>query len=489
MDEIREDPGPTVSPDTRHPHTRNRTAPWIRASPPGLAGVTPWTVAVRQVRGSFAVAVLAMVVGTVAGRPLGVSAQLPEVPTLQELGVEYVSEAGFTQILLSGQLDVEGFYVSNSWQPTTVEPDRCDACHIDVARELRQGDGGNHLERLRLFADIFVGDHVYALVELRGDRGRERFDADLRGRLEQVFLRLTTGSGREGIQVGRFASPFGSYADRHLGVLDPFVRPPLAYDYRTVMNRWRWPGSEAGFLTWKDQPEDIDIPGAPPVWDVPYQWGGMAFGRLGSVDVRAAAMNSAPSSHPNAWDFSSESLRRPSLVLAARWAVRPGIELGASYDRGPWLALNDPAVTVTPPNGPAGPAPADRQAFDQEMVSLDLSVARGPMMLRAEVIRDRWEVPNLEATPASISASVEVQTDLVAGVFIAARAGAIDFRAIDDGAAGREDWDYDVQRYEGSLGYRISRRVGLLASVYRQRQSVLEEGDTDFAGVRMWWLF
>ena len=206
--------------------------------------------------------------------------------------------------------------------------------------------------------NIFVGDHVYALVELRGDRGRERFDADLRGRLEQVFLRLTTGSGREGIQVGRFASPFGSYADRHLGVLDPFVRPPLAYDYRTVMNRWRWPGSEAGFLVWKDQPEDIDILGAPPVWDVPYQWGGMAFGRVGSVDVRAAAMNSAPSSHPNAWDFSSESLRRPSLVLAARWAVRPGIELGASYDRGPWLALNDPAVTVTPPNGPAGPAPA-----------------------------------------------------------------------------------------------------------------------------------
>ena len=137
--------------------------------------------------------------------------------------------------------------MKNDWRPSTIEPNGCDACHIDIARELQHGDGANHLQRLRIFADIFVGDHVYGLVEVRGDKGRERLDGDIRDRIEQFFLRLTTDSGAEGIQVGRFASPFGAYAERHLSTDDPFLSPPLPYDYRTVMNRWRWPESDAGF--------------------------------------------------------------------------------------------------------------------------------------------------------------------------------------------------------------------------------------------------
>ncbi len=444
--------------------------------------------AAGAVRGRGRIVPLALMAGIMVTGPIAVHAQIPELPSFEELGLEYISASGNTQILFSGQFDVEGFYVSNSWEPSTVEPDRCDACHIDVAREFQQGDGANHLQRLRVFADVFVGDHVYGLVELRGDKGRERFDADIRARIEQFFLRLTTSSGTEGIQAGRFASPFGSYAQRHLSVADPFLSAPLPYDYRTVMNRWRWPGSDAAFLTWKDQPEDIDIPGAPPVWDVPYQWGAMVFGQLGPIDLRAAGMNSAPSSHPNAWDFSSEGLERPSLVLAGRWTVSPTLEVGASYDRGPWLGLKNPNVTVTPPDRPSGPGPVDRQDFDQELLSFDVAVARGPLMLRAEVIRDTWEVPNMEATPASVSGSIELQTDLAAGFFVAGRAGMINFRPIDNGSGGREDWDYDVQRYEGALGYRFSQRVGLLLSGYRQIQQVRDDGDTDFFGLRLWWL-
>lgn len=455
-------------------------APSIRAPRPRGANqpVSP----LRAHRASLA---LSAAVLLVLAAP--VSAQIPELPSFEELGLEYISESGNTQILFSGQFDLEGFYVSNEWAPATDQPVNCDQCHIDVAREFQQGDGAAHLQRLRVFADIFVGDHVYGLVELRGDKGRERFDGDLRARIEQVFLRLVTGSGTEGVQVGRFASPFGSYAPRHLSVVDPFLSAPLPYDYRTVMNRWRWPVDEADLLTWKDRPDDIDIPGAPPIWDVPYQWGAMAFGRLGPLDLRAAAMNSAPSSHPNAWGISKGEFDAPSIVLAGRWMATPTLELGASYDRGPWLGRTDPNVTVTPPNRPSGPEPSDRTDFDQELVSFDVALARGPLMLRAEVIRDAWEVPNLDAAPSSVSGSIELQTDLAAGFFVAGRAGMIDFRPIDDGAGGREEWDYDVYRYEGAIGYRMSRRVGLLLSGYRQIQEIRQDGDTSFVGLRLWW--
>lgn len=420
----------------------------------------------------------------VLGMPSTTAAQFPELPTLEGLGVEYISRSGFYQILLSGQLDVEGVHVANDWNPSTDGLNECDACHVDTGRAMRQGSGTKQLHRLRVFADIFLGDHVYSLVELRADRGRESLGARNRGRVEQAFLRAVTGSGH-GVQAGLFASPFGSYGQRHLTSVDPFLTPPLPYDYRTVMNRWRIPGSGDAVLQWKDNPEDLDVPGAPPIWDVPYQWGAMLFGRVGPVDLRAAAMNSAPSSHPNAW-LDWDGFRKPSWVFGARWQITPSLEFGASYDRGPWMAPPIPGtrVTVTPPDAPPITPPSDWRDFDQELIAADLSFARGPMMLRVEVVRDSWEVPNVEAIPAGLSASLEAQTDLAAGFFVAGRAGFIDF-----GSVGGEDWDHDVRRLEGAVGYRLARNVGLLFSAYQQSQADAPDGDTTFGGLRVWWAF
>lgn len=418
-------------------------------------------------------------------QPAGARAQFPEFPTLQGAGAEYISRSGFFQFLLSGRLDIEGVHISNDWVAPTEGLGACDACHVDVAREMQQGDGVLETHRLRVFADIFLGDHLYSLVEVRADRGRETFGGATQGRVEQAFVRVVTDSGTEGVQLGRFASPFGSYAPRHLSDVDPFLNAPLAYDYRTVMNRWRVPGGEAGFLTWKDAPGDIDLPGAPPVWEVPYQWGAMAFGRLGPIELRGAAMNSAPSSHPNAWALSFDGFERPSWILGARWKASASFEVGASYDRGPWMAPEVTRVTVSPPDKPAVPFPENWRDFDQELVSADIAFARGPVMIRAEAIRNRWEVPNVPGMPSEFSGNLEVQSDIAAGFFVAGRGGFIDFRPLDGG----EEWDHDVQRYEGAVGYRLSRNVGLLFSGYRQIQSGAPEGDTDFIGLRAWWAF
>lgn len=420
-------------------------------------------------------------------------AQIPELPTLQEMGVEYISDSGFFQLLLSGRLDLEGIHVSNAWEPSlSPELSECDACHVDLGREFRHGEGTMDVFRLRVFADIFLGDHVYSLVELRADRGRENFEAAQRSRVEQAFVRVVDGSGGLGLQLGRFSSPFGSYAPRHLTVNDPFLHPPLAYDYRTVMNRWRVPGSATAFLGWKDSPEDVDRPGAPPIWDVPYQWGAMVFGRLGPVDLRAAAMNSAPSSHPNAWDLDLDQFQRPSWVFGARWKASASLDVGVSYDRGPWMAEPIAGTILPPPGSPAGtPGPGWRD-FDQELISADVGFARGPVMIRAEAIRDRWEVPNVADDATGLSGSLEVQSDLAAGFSVAARAGVIDFRPLDDGTGGAgeaEDWDHDVYRYEGSLGYRLTRNAGLILSGHRQVQQGGPEGDTTFLGLRLWWGF
>ena len=428
--------------------------------------------------------------------PATVSAQGGEWPTLSGAGIEYLSESGFMQVSLSGQLDFEAVRGDDSWAglvdhsaSEAAIPDgdaRCLRCHVGMGLP---GEGGAvRAHRLRLFADIFLGDQLYSLIEVRSDRGHVPSDGESHLRVEQAFVRVSSGNGSAGLQVGRFASPVGSYPQRHLTTVDPFVRPPIAYDYRTVMSRTLVP-VPGRILTWKDHAQFFRKPGAPPIWDVPYQWGAMLFGSVGPVDLRLAAVNSAPSSAPEAWDFTWEGFDRPSAVGGVRVRATAALDIGASYSRGPWMERPVAGAIGPPPGSAAGTPPQSYRGFDQELLSVDLNFASGPMMFRAEAIRDRWEIPNVEDRPTERIYSAELQYDLWAGVSVAGRLGYIDFRPLDDGVGGRDDWDYDVYRYEASLGYRLARNAGILLSGYRQIQRIAEDGDTHLIGARLWWAF
>ena len=434
--------------------------------------------------------------------PSALMAQGGEWPTLSGAGIEYLSQSGFCQVSLSGQLDLEALHVRESWaglvareageEPLTPEREPCAVCHVGMG--LRGEGGALAVYRLRMFADIFLGDHIYSLVEGRSDRGHAPSDGGAVARVEQAYVRITSQPGSAGVQAGRFASPFGSYPLRHLTTVDPFLRPPLMYDYRTVIIRDLPPSDEANLLVWSDSTEFFRKPGAPPVWDVPYQWGAMVFGAVGPVDLRVAAMNSAPSSTPEVWGFDKERLEDPSWVIAARTEVSPYVDLGFSYSRGPWMEELT-AGTIQPlPGAPAGAEPPSHRDFDQEIISVDITFARGPMMLRAEAMLDHWAVPNLAERPTERLYSVEVLWDLVPGLFVAGRVGHIDFRPLDDGLGaasptGPVDWDNDVMRYEASLGYRLARNTGILLSAYEQIQNNEVDADSRFAGIRWWWAF
>ena len=413
-----------------------------------------------------------------------IAAQSGEWPTLSAAGLEYLSKSGALQVSLSGQLDLEYLHLSDSWAGLAARSEgdlplpenrvRCARCHVGMG--FRGEGGGIPSHRLRVFADIFAGDHVYALVEFRSDRGHAPTDGDTQGRLEQAYLRFSTTSGGTGVQVGRFASPFGSYPLRHLSVVDPFLRPPLAYDFRTVMSRNVVPRDERLLLEWRHVPEFFRKPGAPPVWDVPYQWGAMAFGSVGAVDLRVATLNSAPSSGPSLWEFDWERQKDPSWVVAARIRPTADWDIGLSWNRGPWMTELT-AGTIEPwPDQPAGSDPPTWWDFDQEIFSLDATFARGSMMLRAEAMLDRWAVPNIQARPTERLYNLEAQWDLFAGFSAAARIGHIDFRPLEraDPNDVPEEWDHDVTRFEASLGYRLARNAGKIMVIIVSRRALTE---------------
>jgi adenylate cyclase len=418
----------------------------------------------RSTIAGMALAALGLAVGVVA---VPVTAQ--ELPTLSGLGIGYLSPGGAVQLTLSGRLDLEAYVPSD--EPAWIIPDT----DPFVAA------------RARLFGDLWLGGHLFVGTELRVDRGEEPRAGPWSARMDQAFLRITPFSGGF-VQAGKFVTPFGGYPQRHHTVRDPFVRPPLMYEYRTTVASGRAPGSAAGWLGWKDGvPEDFRPEGAPPIWGAPYQWGGMVGGTLGPASLRLAGMNSAPSAEPSAWGWDMDRFARPSWVAGVGVDVSAALRLEGWYNRGPFL---EPTVV-----GDLDPG-ARPQDYMQEIFGVGGTYAIGRTIVRAEAFADRWEVPNVPDDAWDLSYYVEGEQRVMAGLYAAARFGEIRFNRLgggfgagsSDDAAGDLRWDYDTRRLQLAAGYRLARNAGVRAE-YMINRTANPRGDPsdNLFSVQLWW--
>jgi adenylate cyclase len=420
-------------------------------------------------RSGWQAGLLAVALAAWAGGVPG-DAVAQELPTLRGAGIGYISPDGAVQLDLSGRLDLEGYLPSA--EPAWIIPDTDPFLAA----------------RARLFGDLFLGDRVFVGAEVRVDRGEEPRAGPWSGRVDQAFLRVTPFAGAF-VQVGKFVSPFGGYGQRHHTVRDPFVRPPLMYEHRTMVTSREAPGSAAGWLAWKDdEPRDFRPEGAPPIWGVPYQWGGMVGGVVGPASLRVAAMNSAPSSEPEAWGWDPGRFSHPSWVVAVGADVSPALRLEGWYNRGPYL---EPTV--------AGSLDPGRRAHDyvQEIFGVGGVYALGRTTVRAEAFADRWEVPNVPESAWDLSYYLEGEVRVRAGLYAAARFGEIRFNKLDEasgaGAAYAGDearWDYNTRRLQLAAGYRLARNAGVRAE-YMLNRTARPGGDPsdDLFSVQLWWEF
>lgn len=398
------------------------------------------------------------------------------LPTLRDLGLSYISPAGTFQVDLSGRLDLEGYLPQQ--EPAWIIPDT----DPFVAG------------RARVFMDIFAGDHIYGLVELRADRGEEPRAGPVDARIDQAFVRLSVSQHVPvQLQVGKFASPFAGYPQRHHTPSDPFIRPPVMYDYRTMICAPIAPVDPDAFVSWKDDPADVFRPkGAPPIWGAPYQWGAMVLGGSGSLSYRLGLMNSAPSSEPRDWEWDADRFRKgPSIVANVGYQLSPGLRLEGSYDRGAYL---EPDFSGTLDPG--------RSWFDyiQEIWGAEAIYRRGRATLRGEAFFDRWVVPNTVNDAWDYSYYLEGQMTVAPGAFLAARFGQIYFGRIPaaDGtgtspygyAINGNHWDYDISRLQLGGGYRLLPNVEARAE-YMISYTRRPGGDPpdNLASVQLWWQY
>ncbi|HSJ10825.1 MAG TPA: hypothetical protein VK928_12955, partial [Longimicrobiales bacterium] len=377
-------------------------------------------------------------------------------PTLENVRIE--SAGGWFQLGFSGRLDLEGYLPGDepAWIIPTTEP--------FVA------------PRLRVFADAFFGERVVTSAELRVDRGEEPAAQAMEVRIDQLFARFSIVP-QLALQAGKFVSPLGGYSSRHHSVADPLVRPPLLYDYRTVMCPGIAPLSTSGLMTWKDRPDEFRDKGAPVIWGAPYQWGAMALGSVGPLEYRVAAMNSAPSSEPEEWGL-DRGFDALSYIGSVGLQVVPQLRVRVSYSTGPWL--QDVVRNLE----------AGRSSYyDQRLWGAEATLHAGRTTLRGEVFHDTWEVPNTDYDPVDVSWYVEAERDVKAGVTLAARYGAIHFSELGGATQYGEPWDYDVNRLQLGAGYRLARNLGARVEAALNGTNGPHDPSDNLFSAQLWWTF
>lgn len=395
---------------------------------------------------------------------------IPTWPTLESIGLSgWSTSSGFLQLALSGRADVDVYAPSRE------------------AVWLIEETGPFVAPRVRLFTDLFVGASVFATTELRVDRGPAEAGDGLEARVEQAFVRWSPFDFLA-LQAGRFASAFGSYPTRHHGPGDWLIRPPLIYEYRTMVSSVETPLNSARFVAWKDRPEHFRPIGAPPVWAAPYQWGAMAFGVVRHFSWRAAWQNSAPSSEPAEWDWNDAATDRGNWIGAVGWRFAPWLRAEVSHSRGPYLARTVEGLI---------PLGADLADYDQIIWGGELLAEGGHTQVRLEGFHDTWQVPNVTEDPIDISWSLEARQELHPDLFVAARLGQIRFNEIDasglgyhgEQVSGRDRWDYNVRRIQVGFGNRIATNAELRAEFMTNRTDGPIDPDDDLFSMQLWWMF
>jgi len=333
--------------------------------------------------------------------------------------------------------------------------------------------------RLSVSTEIRATDHVQVLAEVRLDQGRvlEAYG---------LFVRVRPWPARRfDIQVGRVPPTFGAMSRTAYGSTNLLIGQPLAYQYLTSIRPDALPGTPddllrmrgRGWLSRFPVGNTVDAPGLPIVNTSRWDTGVQVHGLAGMIEW-TGAVTAGSLSDPRFRDNNG------GRQVAGRAVVRPAAAMmfGVSAARGAWL--NE---TLEREVAGANSARAQQVAF-----GVDAEYSAGPFLVRGEAIRSSWRLPEfgalqLDEPLATISSLLEGRYKISPGLYLAARGERLDFSTI-RGERGLAEWDATTWRFEGGVGYSITRNVIVKGSFQRNgRDGGRVRRDALFAGQVVYW--
>lgn len=317
--------------------------------------------------------------------------------------------------------------------------------------------------RLSLSADAGLGERLSGHVQARIDRGLDpltKSDGDVR--LDQYFLQVDmTAAARARLRVGKFATAFGGWVERHLAWDNPLITAPAVYDDLVAVTAPAAPPDPADFAGRRDAAENKDT-WVPIVWGPSYATGASLAAGAGDFDLVLEVKNSSLSSQPAVWDDGFDT--DPTYTGRLSWRPRPEWTVAASHSRGPYLL--ERAQPTLPPG-------ADVDDFDQTTTGLDVTYERHRLQIWAELVRSSFDVPRVGEVDVT-SGFVELRYKPAPGWWLAGRWNGSRF---DHAPGTRRSWDRHLTRLDLAVGYRHTAHLQA-----KLEYSIGEQAGTDTNG-------
>lgn len=298
--------------------------------------------------------------------------------------------------------------------------------------------------RIDLMATASVGEDWSGHMLARWDRG---FDPGTSPggemRLDEAFLRWQPfGDARLQWQIGKFATVFGGWPNRHDFWDSPFLSAPLPYSRILGVSDTEKIGPNLT-ETRRDLPDD-KANWVPMVWGPSYSLGTAILASSEHFDFALEIKNSSLSSRPEEWDHTSHFLDQPTVTARLGWRPDVSLAFGLSGSHGGYLR----------PGAERGLQPGkDREDFTQSTIGLDAHWAWHHLMIHGEVLATRFDTPG--GYLDTLGWYLEARQKLNARAWLALRFGQ-QFSSEISRPSRNLAWERDAWRMEAALGYRLS---------------------------------
>jgi len=257
------------------------------------------------------------------------------------------------------------------------------------------------------------------------------------------------------LEVGEIEMPFGNLGARRFPKSNPFLTLPLMHEHLTTLR-------SSDYQLWLLDSRYTSAGNGVHILDQGlYDLGAKVYTSAGMFDFYAAVTNGMISATSGYYQGGLNSHHGFGKTFRIAMTPAIGLTVGVSYAFGPFM--HDAAyygMTVYPNYDPT--------EYAQRIVGGDIDFSFEHFSLYGQVIYNVWKFgeiygSDLQATGYSIEGSYTIAPRFS----VAARAGGLLFNSVNATAIQNNyasglyevNWDNDVFRLEGALGYRLTREV------------------------------
>lgn len=314
------------------------------------------------------------------------------------------------------------------------------------------GDNNFNNMRTLLMFNAQHGSKIRADVEVLFDDGsRDRI------RLQGAFVTIfDVPNEAVNFMIGKIPNPFGNFAKREFSDVNPLIGQPLMRQYRTALD-WNNLWDNAEQITRKNERKkhDGNIPisrfeaATPTVYDARWDFGVQMFGSIGWFEYQVAVTEGSIS-NPEA-----DLNKGKQFVGRIGFNPVPGIRIGFSGAYNPYLAKADDQRLLEDGKGLG--------EYHQTAYGADWEFSYRYFMMTGEFVRSTWDATVIESELSNWSAYSDIKYKLHPRWYIAGRYDIMRFSKIKESKLSSEKtpWDYNVQRYEAGIGFRVTTDVTL----------------------------